>query len=396
MPDPKRLLSISTLYPNAARPRFGTFVSQSLEALAARPDWHVTVINPIGLPPVAVGDYTMLAKAAVDRECEAMAVYRPRFTLIPKIGGRLNPRMIARTVLPLARRLHAAQPFDMVDAQFFYPDGPAAAAVASALRLPLAIKGRGSDIHYWGTRAFARSKMLDAAQQSARLLAVSGALADDMAELGMERAKIAVHYTGLDRDRFRPLQHEGLRRLLSERLSIPLAEREPLLCTIGALIPLKGQDLVLRALVELPEARLLIVGHGPDEARLRALADELGVAQRAHFLGSVDHDVMPLILSASQAMVLPSAREGLANAWVEALACGTPIIIGDVGGARELVRGPEAGLIVARDPGSIAEGVRILLDTPPDRADTAQVVGGFGWAEHAEALDRIYSEVIAA
>ena len=316
MPDPKRLLSISTLYPNAARPRFGTFVSQSLEALAARPDWHVTVINPIGLPPVAVGDYTMLAKAAVDRECEAMAVYRPRFTLIPKIGGRLNPRMIARTVLPLARRLHAAQPFDMVDAQFFYPDGPAAAAIASALGLPLAIKGRGSDIHYWGTRAFARSKMLDAAQQSARLLAVSGALADDMAELGMERAKIAVHYTGLDRDRFRPLQHEGLRRLLSERLSIPLAEREPLLCTIGALIPLKGQDLVLRALVELPEARLLIVGHGPDEARLRALADELGVAQRAHFLGSVDHDVMPLILSASQAMVLPSAREGLANAWV--------------------------------------------------------------------------------
>ena len=105
---------------------------------------------------------------------------------------------------------------------------------------------------------------------------------------------------------------------------------------------------------------------------------------------------MPLILSASQAMVLPSAREGLANAWVEALACGTPIIIGDVGGARELVRGPEAGLIVARDPGSIAEGVRILLDNPPDRADTAQVVGGFGWAEHAEALDRIYSEVIAA
>ena len=164
--------------------------------------------------------------------------------------------------------------------------------------------------------------------------------------------------------------------------------------TIGALIPLKGQDLVLRAMVELPEARLLIVGHGPDEARLRALADELGVAQRAHFLGSVDHDLLPLILSTSNAMVLPSASEGLANAWVEALACGTPIIIADVGGARELVRGAAAGLIVAREPEAIAKAVRTVLDQPRAPRETARVVAGFGWAEHAEALDRIYSEIV--
>lgn len=394
MSTPKRLLSIATLYPNCARPRFGTFVSYSLEALAARPDWDVTAINPIGLPPVIAGEYGALADAAVDGEENGVAVHRPRFTLIPKVGGRLNPRMIARAVLPLARQLHETQPFDMVDAQFFYPDGPAAAAIARALDLPLAIKARGADIHYWGAKSFGRAKMLNAARQSARLLAVSGALAEDMAALGMEREKIAVHYTGLDRDRFRPLQNEGLRRLLSERLSLPLGEKEPILSTIGALIPRKGQELVLRALVDLPDARLLLVGKGPDEARLRAFADELGVAQRVHFLGLLDHDLLPLVLSASNAMVLPSSSEGLANAWVEALACGTPIIIADVGGARELVRGPAAGMIVAREPAAIAQGVRILLENPPEHADTARVVDGFGWAEHAEALDAIYSEVI--
>ena len=395
MTTPKRLLSLSTLYPSAARPRFGTFVSHSLEALAARPDWEVTVINPIGLPPVIAGEYRAIASAAIDSEADGIFVHRPRFTLIPRIGGRLNPRMIQRAVLPLAQRLHAQQPFDMVDAQFFYPDGPAAAAIADALELPFAIKARGADIHYWGAKGFARSKMVGAAHRANRLLAVSGALADDMVALGMERAKIAVHHTGLDRDRFRPLQNEGLRRMLGDRLGLELAENQPIITTVGALIPRKGQELVLRALPGLPETRLLLVGKGPDEAKLAALAQDLGVAERVHFLGTVDHDLLPLILSASNAMVLPSASEGLANAWVEALACGTPIIIADVGGARELVRGAAAGLIVAREPEAIAEAVQMLLDQPREPRETAKVVADFGWTEHAEALDRIYSDVMA-
>jgi len=394
MKAPKRLLSLSTLYPSGARPRFGTFVSHSLEALAARPDWEVTVINPIGLPPVIAGEYRTLAKAAVDGKGDGIEVYRPTFTLIPRIGGRLNPRMIERAVLPLARRLHAEQPFDMVDAQFFYPDGPAAAAIARELDLPLSIKARGADIHYWGAKGFARRKMLDAAQQASRLLAVSEALAEDMGALGMDRGKITVHYTGLDRDRFRPLQNEGLRRMLGERLDLALGENQPIITTVGALIPRKGQELVLRALPGLPDTRLLLVGAGPDGDRLAALAHNLGVADRVVFLGSVDHDLLPLILSTSNAMVLPSASEGLANAWVEALACGTPIIIADVGGARELVRGAAAGLIVAREPEAIAKAVRTVLDQPRAPRETARVVAGFGWAEHAEALDRIYSEIV--
>ena len=389
----KRLLSLATLYPNAARPRFGTFVYHSLEALAAR-NWEVTVVNPIGLPPILAGEYRALADAAVDEKRGGVSVHRPRFTLIPKVGGRLNPRLIARAVLPLARRLHAAHPFDMVDAQFFYPDGPAAAAIARDLGLPLAIKARGADIHYWGSKGFARAAMRDAAGQARQVLAVSHALADDMVALGMPRETIAVHYTGLDRDRFRPLQNAGLRRMLGEKLALPLGEKEPILASVGALIPRKGQELVLRALADLPEARLLLVGKGPDEAKLRALAGELGIAGRVHLLGALDHDLLPLVLSAADAMVLPSASEGLANAWVEALACGTPIVIADAGGARELVRGPAAGLIVAREPEAIAEGVRLVLARAATPAETAQVVEGFGWAQHAEALDRLYSEAI--
>ncbi len=122
------------------------------------------------------------------------------FRLLPKIGGRLNPGLIAKAVLPLARRLHADHPFDLVDAQFFYPDGPAAMIIARELGLPFSVKARGADIHYWGARAYGRDALLETAREAAGVLAVCAALADDMATRGMARGTITVHYTGLERD----------------------------------------------------------------------------------------------------------------------------------------------------------------------------------------------------
>ncbi len=138
-----RVLSIATLYPNAHVPRFGTFVARQLEALAARDGWQVTVINPIGVPPVPMRRYKPLAASAVSGVEAGVDVRRPRFTLIPAVGGPFNPTMIVRAALPLARQLHAREPFDLVDAQFFYPDGPAAARIAADLGLPLShVAGR--------------------------------------------------------------------------------------------------------------------------------------------------------------------------------------------------------------------------------------------------------------
>lgn len=389
----KRVLSLSTLYPNPARPRLGTFVARSLEALAARGDWDVTVINPIGVPPVVFGPYREAAAPAVDGEEQGVHVHRPTFTLVPKFGGRLNPGAIVRAVLPLAKRLHARQPFDLLDAQFFYPDGPAVAKIAAELRVPFSIKARGADIHHWGHLSYANRMMRDAASRAAGLLSVCEALADDMEAIGLPRDKITVHYTGLDRDRFRPLQSPNLRPRLAEELGVPLRHDEKVLVTVGALIPRKGQDLVIRALPHLPGTRLLLVGKGDDEGKLRALAEEIGVGDRVHFLGLLDHDLLPLVLSAADAMVLPSASEGLANAWVEALACGTPLVITDAGGAREVVRDRAAGLIVERTTQAITHGIESLLANPPARAGTAGMADRFDWRVNAQQLAAYYSRI---
>jgi len=402
----KHVLALSTLYPNAASPRFGTFVARSLESLARRhlplesgiEPWRVTVINPVGVPPIAFGKYRALDELAHEEEWNGLRVYRPRFTLIPRLGARFNAARIASAVLPLARKIHADAPIDCIDAQFFFPDGPAAAQIAQAMDLPLTIKARGSDITYWGTMGFARAQMCEAANRADGLLAVSEALADEMARIGIKRAQVRVHYTGLDRDLFRPLRHTQLRAQVGGVLGFELPERAPVLACVGALIERKGQAIALETLARLradyPEARLILVGAGEDEARLRTLSDALGLARRVHFTGAIDHNLLPLILSASDAMVLPTANEGLANAWVEALACGTPVITCDVGGARELIREPSAGRIVARDPDAVAEGLRAVIADPPDPQEVAEATAQFDWRTHADLLAEHYARLL--
>lgn len=392
----KHALVLSTLYPNPANPRFGTFVARSIEAVAKRGDWRVTVVNPIGLPPLALGRYRTLAELPGEAEECGVTIHRPHFTLIPRIGARRNAAAIARAVLPLVRRLHAEAPFDLVDAQFFFPDGPAAAIIARELALPLSIKARGSDITLWGKEGFAREQMVAASKQAAGLLAVSRDLATQMAMMGMPEERITLHYTGLDRDRFRPFDHPQLRRQLSEELGFALSGNAPLLACVGALIERKGQAIAIRALRELPEARLVLIGKGEDEARLRALAASEGVAERVFFAGSVDHDLMPLLLSAADVMVLPTANEGLANAWVEALACGTPVVTCDVGGARELIASDVAGRLVARDPASVAAGVSAVLADPPPREAVAALTERFSWEANAAALAAHWEGLVAA
>ncbi|MEL7199282.1 MAG: glycosyltransferase [Pseudomonadota bacterium] len=383
----KHVLSLSTLYPNGANPRFGTFVARSLEALAKRGDWRVTCINPIGIPPIALGRYRALSELPATEEENGVVIHRPRFTLIPRIGARRNPSAIVKAALPLIEQIHANTPVDVVDAQFFYPDGPAAAAIAKAIGKPLSIKARGSDITYWGEQDFAREQMLDAARHATGLLSVSGDLAKHMTAMGMPDSKITLHYTGLDRDRFRPLNHTQLRGQLASELSFPLPDNAPLLVSVGALIARKGQCFAIGALPSNPRARLVLVGKGEDLEKLEAQTRELKVADRVLFAGSLDHNLLPLILSAADAMVLPTENEGLANSWVEALACGTPVVTCDVGGARELITDDVAGrLLDQRSSEAVADAVNAVLNNPPRRQDVAAFANRFSWEQNAAEL----------
>jgi glycosyltransferase involved in cell wall biosynthesis len=378
-----RVLSLSTLYPNELTPNFGVFVERQMAAVAARGDVDLVMVNPIGLPlfPLSLHTrYRALRGLAREEQRHGVNVLRPHFSLVPGTDGRFNARLEYAGVMPLVRKLHAAAPFDLVDAQFFYPDGPAAVRIANELGLPSSIKARGSDVHFWGQTAGTAKQVRAAAQGASGVLAVSGGLADDLAALGAEPAKITVHRTGLDRAVFRPLSRAGSR----EKLDLPADA--PVLACVGALIERKGQGIAIEALTEVPGAILVLAGAGPDEARLRLLAARLGVAERVRFLGPVPHADLPVVLSAADVFVLPTVSEGLANAWVEALACGTPVVTTPIPGAQELLTDPAYGRMVERDAGTFARAINGLLAAPPSREAVLAGATEFSWEANAKAL----------
>lgn len=376
---PLRILSIATLFPDAARPNFGLFVEKSLRALAAQPGVELTVVAPVGLPPFPLSlhpRYRALRDLPRAESWHGLTIHRPRFALIPRIGARFNPAMVARAVLAAVR----GQAFDVVDAQFFYPDGPAAMRVADALGLPFSVKARGADISHFGHDPATAPQLIEAAGKAAGLLAVSDAMRRDMAAIGIDTAKIAVHYTGIDTARFAP----GDRAAARAALGIGDA---PMILTVGALIPRKGQALVIEALPALPGVDYRLAGAGDAEGGYRALAQRLGVADRVRVMGPVANADLPMLYRAADAVVMPSVSEGLANAWVEAIACGTPIVISDAGGAAELVTSPAAGRIVARTPEAITAAVQAILANPPAASDVAASLGDrFDWNRNGREL----------
>lgn len=375
------VLTLSTLFPDMSRPNFGVFVERQARELASRPDVKVTVIAPLGVPvwPIGLSNrYAPLRALPRKERWQDLTVYRPIFSTIPKIGARINVANMTRAILPLVRHLHEQQPFDVIDASFFFPDGPVAQRLSRALGIPFSIKARGADIHYWGKRRDTRGMVRRAGEGAAGLLAVSSAMRRSMIKMGMEAEKIRVHYTGVDLERFEIADRAAAKEALGFQ--------GPVILCVGALIPRKGQELLVQALPRLPGVTLLFAGQGQYRRALEKQAEELGVDRRIGFLGSVPHDRLPRIYAAADVMALPSSSEGLANAWVEALACGTPIVITDVGGARELLDRPEAGHIVDRDPDAIAAAIGDLLTNPPEREAVRDTALRFTWEANGDLL----------
>lgn len=376
-----RVLTLSTLFPNASQPHFGGFVERQTLALASLAEVAVEVVAPIAMPswPLSLHPrYRGLAGLPRREEWKGLTVHRPRFPILPLIGSAVNARLLARALEPRLREIRESFPFDVIDAEFFWPDGPAAMHLSAAFGVPFSIKARGSDIQYWIGRPSAARQILSAAEAADGLLAVSDALADVMVSHGISRDRIRTHYTGVDRSRFRP----GDRPQAKRKLGLS----GPLILTPGTLIPGKGQRIAIEALAEIPQATLFLAGEGPDRFRLEELVRRHPAGKRVRLLGSIDHSELAFLMAVADVMLLPSSSEGLANVWVEALASGTPVVTCDVGGAREVIRTPQAGALVPRDPAAIADAVKAILANPPLQSDVVKAAEPFSWERNSAAL----------
>ena len=153
-------------------------------------------------------------------------------------------------------------------------------------------------------------------------------------------------------------------RLGAEARGIPRGAR--LVLTICRLMVWKRVDNIIRALAEWPEdVHLAIAGDGDMRAAWTALAAELGLTSRVHFLGNVPHRDIPLWIRAADVFVLNSEYEGLSHTLLEVQALGTPMIASGVCGNPEVVEDGVNGLLVdPRDPADLARAGRKILTDP--------------------------------
>lgn len=376
-----RVLTLSSLFPDSTRPNFGIFVERQTLGLAAQPDVAVRVVAPVGLPPWPLRllpRFRQLAGLPRAETWKGLLIDRPRFTVYPGTQGRFHISSLTRTLVPLLDAVRREFVFDVIDASFFFPDGPAAVALGRRYGVPVSIKARGADIHFWGRQGATAAQVRRAGQAADGLLAVSSAMRDDMIGIGLTADRIRVHHTGVDLDRFAPIA----RAAAKQQLGIS----GPLVISVGALIERKGHEIVVEAVARLPGVSLIIAGEGAARARIEAAAARLGIADRVRLLGAVPHQDLPRLIAAADVMALASASEGLANAWVEALACGTPVVITPAGGAREVVTGPAAGRVVPRNADAFAAAIADVLRAPPSPEATRSHAASFTWAANAQAL----------
>lgn len=231
-----------------------------------------------------------------------------------------------------------------------------------------------------------------------RAVAISEAVARRLSEGGVGDERIRVVPSAVDPARLHPQHGRAV-----VRAGLGAAPDDVCLLAVASLHRRKGLDVLLAALADLSQRglrpSLWVAGEGPEGATLERLAEQLELADRVRWLGRRD-DVADL-LAAADLFVLPSRREGLGVAALEAMALGRPLVASAVGGLGEAVRDGETGLLVPPDDAAALAGAlaRLLRDPELRRrlgeAGPPRIARRYAADAMVEAYERVYEEVLA-
>jgi glycosyltransferase involved in cell wall biosynthesis len=281
--------------------------------------------------------------------------------------------------------------FDVIDAHYYYPDGVAAALLARWFKKPLFITARGTDLNLISNFASPRRWIQWAASVASSSIGVSQSLVDKLISLGGDPSRTHVVRNGVDLERFHPVDQAKARN----DLGLPMDRR--VLLSVGHLVSIKGHDIAIQALADMPEADLAIVGEGPERSSLQELAHSMGVTNRIRFAGARPQTELPLWYSAADALVLCSSREGWANVLLESMACSTPVVATNVGGTAEALSAPEAGVLMQdRSPAGLVAAVGKLFASYPERKMVRQFAEQFDWQATTRGQLALFQAAVAA
>jgi D-inositol-3-phosphate glycosyltransferase len=223
-------------------------------------------------------------------------------------------------------------------------------------------------------------------------------------------SRVTVIPPGVDLEHFYPRPAEQAKSRLG------LRPEHKLLLFVGRIEPLKGIETLFRAVARLrdrgvcecAQLAVVIIGGAPNSdgsrpnaemARLKALREQLGIADLVTFLGARDQDALPDYYTAAEVVIMPSHYESFGMVALEAMACGTPVVASEVGGLAFLVRDGETGFHVPdRDPDVLAERICELITDPLLRQELGEKAAaharGYAWPLIADKIVALYEAVL--
>ena len=390
-----KVLVYTCLFPNHLQPNNAVFVKHRMQHFAELEGCDIRVVNPVPFCPpwTFMERWYPLARVREKEIIEGIEVYHPRYALIPKISMPLHGILMYLSTLNLVKKIQETFPFDLIDGHYIYPDGFAAVLLGRALGKPVVLSARGTDINQFADFRLIKPMIRYTLDRAKHVISVSQALKDRMVEIGAESRKVSVIPNGIDLKHFYPKDRIEARR------SLGLEEDAKVIFSVGALIPLKGHDVILEALQKLVRKvkglHLYVVGEGPQRGFLESKAREMNLAAHVNFVGQRPNKELGAWYNASDVFCLASSREGWANVIMEALACGTPVVATKVGGSPEILTTPDIGSLVERNPDAIAEGLLLAFNREWDRAKIHRHVAGRTWHRVAIEVEDVFKRVLA-
>jgi glycosyltransferase involved in cell wall biosynthesis len=385
-----RVLVLSSTFPSAEQPTRGVFVRERVRRLAKR--CEVVVVAPV--PWFPMNGWLRGERDAVLRveDQEGLRVYHPRFFSLPRYGKFLDGALYFLSLIRFVARLRRSFPFEVIDAHFAFPDGLGATLLAKLFACPVVVTLRGSIVRLSGYRLH-RPQLRWALRHADRVTAVSESLKGVAVGLGIPAHRVRVIPNGVDHTTFSPMERRQARQLCG------LPESATILLTVAGLYEGKGQHTVIDALPFLtdryPEVLYVMVGsprRGETyQRRLQTAIRKLGLDRHVLFAGPRPHAELRRWFSAADVSVLATQSEGWPNVLLESLACGTPVVATHVGGAPEIVRHREDGLLVPfGDAAALRDALLLAVKQPWDRRAIVRHAQPFDWSESVEhALDEL-------
>ena len=393
------LVVFSALFPSVVRPGAGLFIRERMFRVAQHRPLAVVSPQPWfpgqGLIRWLCPGYRPQAPALEIQQ--GIRVYHPRYLAVPGLLRRFDGRAMALACFFLLRRLKA-QGAQLIDAHFAYPDGEAAVRLGRWLDLPVTITLRGTEVPH-SNRPRLRKRIMRTLKAADRVFSVSDSLRRLALQLGVPAERTEVVGNGVDTARFQPVDRAAARA----RFKLPADAK--ILISVGALVERKGMHRVIDAMPALiethPDLHYLIVGgaspEGDNRAELEAQVGQRGLAGRVHFLGALPPDELKWPLSAADVFVLATRNEGWANVFLEAMACGLPVVTTDVGGNAEVVCREALGSVVPfGDAAALTKALHEALAREWNRQAILDYAQANQWDKRVAQLLRVFDGLMAS